>query len=1171
VNRLVSFFIERWVFALSIFLAVVFFGLSAGTRLGVDLLPEFEFPIVAVNVSYPGAGSAETARQLAEPIEDAVATIAGVTDVSSFSGEGFSFVIVQFAFGTSVDQAAIDVKQAVDAIAPTLPDDASLPVIQKFDPNDQPILNLALVAPGEDLLSVRDVARERLEVRLQQVQGVAAITTLAPVSREVQVLLDPGRLEALGLSPTQVAGAIRAASATVPAGTIQVGGERILLSVRSAPQTADEVADLFVDPTRGLLVSDVATVRDALAEAERFVRLNGESAVLLEVRKTSGANSVATARGVRAALAGITLPPGYEVRVIADSSVFIENSVFDTIRETGLAVLAVAFIVLLFVGRLGSTFSVVLAIPITMTGAIMLFGVLGFTFNVVTLLAITVAVGLVVDDSIVIAENIDRYRALGLGMKEAVLQGAGEVAVPVLTATLSLLAVFVPIAFLPGVIGQFFSQFGLSLAATIAVSYLEAMFFLTVRMAYLPNPLPPRWRELPTALRAARADLGWTARLPRRVGFWALVVLGAVAVLAAARLGLWGSAFAGWREAGLLAGASLAALAIGLAPLLGLLRYALRALYHLVGPVFRTLHEVTDGAVRNLREGYANALGFVLDRATATLVAAALLVASLGVIFPLISFNFVSPVDAGQVAVRVELPPGTPLERTDTLAALAEGAVRDHPAVRDMITTVGSGGAFGNPNALRATVRLELRRGGGLPGSFAVADELRPRVEAALAAYPEARVTVTSDDGGAVPVDTGLALTLVGGDRALLEERDRLARDVMSANPWLRDVRSSLEGSVAERVFAVSNAALAGTGLTTSEVASTLRAYNVGVRAGDLREAGEETPIIVRVNPASIADEQTLLSLPIFAPALRSYLPLGVLGRFELQPAPVSVNRANQAYVATVSADVAEGSPGQFQLRSQVEAAFAEAGVTDEFVRVTAGIGPDLLGDLVFYGPIAFALALLLNYLVIASQFNSLRYPLYLLLTVPLALVGALWLFFLTGSPLDVISVLGVVILIGLVTKNAILLLDVVVGQLQAGETLRDALVRAGRLRLRPILMTALTVVVISIPLLVGLGEGNEFRRPLGLVILGGVVSSTFLTLFVVPAAFYRFERRRYELRGTGAQRAGEGVEAATDASAATDAPAAPPPPPLPPRAPTVEPHRHGLERPAAPATATSD
>ena len=1110
--RLVSFFVERWVFALAIFLAVVFFGLSTGTRIGVDLLPEFEFPIVAVNVAYPGAGSAETARQLAEPIEDAVATISGVTDISSFSGEGFSFVVVQFVFGTSVDQAAIDVKQAVDRIAPTLPEDASDPVIQKFDPNDQPIMTIALSAPGRDLLEVRAVARERVEAPMQQAPGVAAVTTLAPVAREIQVLLDPARLSALRLSPSQVAGAIRAASATVPAGSLEVGGERILLSVRSEPATADEVAELFVDPARGVLVGDVATVRDTLAEAERFVRLNGESAVLLEVRKASGANSVATARAVRSLLGDLDLPAGYEVQVVGDSTVFVENSVFDTLRETLLAVLAVAFVVLLFVGRLGSAFSVVLAIPITLTGAVMIFGVLGFTFNVVTLLAITVAVGLVVDDSIVIAENVERYRALGLGRKEAVLQGAGEVAVAVLTATLSLLAVFVPIGFLPGVIGQFFSQFGLSLAATIAVSYLEAMFFLTVRLAYLPNPLPPAWRELPAALRAARGDLAWSLRLPRRKRYWLAVVGGAAGSLAAARTGALGLPTDAWWAAGLLALATAAALALGLFPLLGGARYLGRAAYHLLGPVFRSLHEVVDGGVRQLRAGYENALGFVLDRATGTLVVAALLIASMGVVFPQISFNFVSPVDAGQVAIRLELPPGTPLGRTDEAAARAERVVLGHPAVRDVVTTVGTGGAFGNPNAVRATVRLELVRGRGV-SSFDVAEELRPAIEDALASFPEARVAVASDDGGAVPVDLGLSLTLAADDLNLLEQRDRAARDIMAAHPHLRNVRSGLEGSVAERVFVVSSAALAGTGLTTSEIAGTLRAYNVGVRAGDLREAGEETPIVVRINPATVADEQTLLSLPIFAPALQTFLPLGALGRFELRAAPVSINRANQSYVSTISSDIAEESPGQFAVRSEIEEAFATAGVTDRQVRVTTGVGPDLLGDLVFYGPIAFALALILNYLVIASQFNSLRYPLYLLLTVPLALVGAFWLFFLTGTPLDVISVLGVVILIGLVTKNAILLLDVVVGQLREGETLREALIRAGRLRLRPILMTALTIVVISVPLLLGLGEGNEFRQPLGLVILGGVVSSTFLTLFVVPAAFYRFERARYAAR----------------------------------------------------------
>jgi len=332
----------------------------------------------------------------------------------------------------------------------------------------------------------------------------------------------------------------------------------------------------------------------------------------------------------------------------------------------------------------------------------------------------------------------------------------------------------------------------------------------------------------------------------------------------------------------------------------------------------------------------------------------------------------------------------------------------------------------------------------------------------------------------------------------------------MRESPSLRNVASSLEGSVTERVFDLDRTALAGTGLTAAEIGATLRTYNVGTRAGDLEAGGENVGIVVRADPRFIADEQTLLSLPIFAPALQSWLPLSELGRFRVQAGPVAIDRANQAYVSTLTGDIVDGAPGQFQVRSEIEEAFAAAGVTDERVTVGTGVGPDLLGDLVFYGPLAFLLAIALNYLVIASQFNSFKYPLYLLATVPLALVGAFWLFFLTGSALDVISVLGVVILIGLVTKNAILLLDVVISGLEENETLERALVRAGRLRLRPILMTALTVVIISVPLLLGLGEGSEFRKPLGLVIVGGVVSSTFLTLFVVPAAFFRFERHRF-------------------------------------------------------------
>jgi len=1116
-NPLIRFFVRRYVFAIAIFLAVAFFGLSAGTRLGIDLLPEFDIPIVAVNTTYAGAGSQETAEQLSEPIEDAIATVPGVTDVSSFSGEGFSFVIAQFASSVDVDQAAIDVKQRVDGIVDALPDDAATPVVQKFDPGDQPILSLAVRGTGMTLDRIEALAEETIEPALQQVDGVADVAVVGPIAREIQVLVDPAALRSYGLSAGQIASAIGAGSATLPAGTLTVGGERILLSVRDRPETAEDVAEMVVDPARGLLVRDVARIQDTIAEPSAFTRLNNEPVVLLEVRKVSGANAVSTARALKARLGDLELPEGVSATVVGDTSVFVESSVLDTVRETGLAILAVALVVLLFVGRLGSTFSVVLAIPITLLGAVAIFGLLGFTFNTVTLLAITVAVGLVVDDSIVIAENVERWRRNGASAMDAVFKGAGEVSVAVLSATLSLLAVFIPIAFLPGLIGQFFSQFGLSLAATIFVSYLEAMFFLTVRLAYLPDPLPPSWTSVRASATRIRADLRWSARQYRRR--WlalAGVVLAGAGAVDGARGGALASALG--LEAGTIAALALGALGLAVAAALPWVLLAVgvptRTVAAALGAALRNAHEATDAGVRWLRDRYAVALKAILTprASTAVLLVAVALVASLGWVVPRIQFNFVSQVDAGAVAVRIEMPPGTPLERTDVVAATVERAVADHPAVENVVATIGSGGLLGTDNAQLATITLELvpldqRR----LSSFEVADDLRPGVATLLAdVAPEADATVGSDDGGAVPVETGLSLSLQASDLDLLRERDEAARRVMRESPSLRNVASSLEGSVTERVFDLDRTALAGTGLTAAEIGATLRTYNVGTRAGDLEAGGENVGIVVRADPRFIADEQTLLSLPIFAPALQSWLPLSELGRFRVQAGPVAIDRANQAYVSTLTGDIVDGAPGQFQVRSEIEEAFAAAGVTDERVTVGTGVGPDLLGDLVFYGPLAFLLAIALNYLVIASQFNSFKYPLYLLATVPLALVGAFWLFFLTGSALDVISVLGVVILIGLVTKNAILLLDVVISGLEENETLERALVRAGRLRLRPILMTALTVVIISVPLLLGLGEGSEFRKPLGLVIVGGVVSSTFLTLFVVPAAFFRFERHRF-------------------------------------------------------------
>jgi len=514
-TNLIGFFVNRFVFAISIFIALVFFGIVSFTTIGVDLLPNFELSFVTVNTNYPGAGAEEVSKQVSEPIEDALSTLPGISSLESYSFEGLSVVFVEFAASVDGDQAAVDVSQRVNAVLGQLPDAAGSPSVQKLDPNDEPILNVALSAAGESVQNIQQYAEDILEPDLQRVIGVADVSLIGPIDREIQILLDRGALEAYNLSPAAIAGAIASNSSEIPLGNLTIGGDRILLTGRNTFNTVEDIERLLVDSERGLYMTDIAVVRDTSAEITAYSRLNGEPVVVMSVQKQSGSNSVETAQNIRKKLADYDFPDGYDARIVADSTPFIASTVQDTSRELLRSIFIVAFIVLLFIGRLGSTFSVILAIPISFAGALILFGVFGFTFNIITLLAVTVAVGLVVDDSIVIAESIDRYREDGHTRKEAVIKGAGEVSLAVLASTLSLLAVFLPISFLPGILGQFFREFGLTLTATILFSYFEALFFLTVRLAYMPNPLPPGPKEIGWSISRLFRNMVW---VPKHLG-----------------------------------------------------------------------------------------------------------------------------------------------------------------------------------------------------------------------------------------------------------------------------------------------------------------------------------------------------------------------------------------------------------------------------------------------------------------------------------------------------------------------------------------------------------------------------------------------------------------------------------------------------------------------------
>lgn len=1141
--NLISFFIRRYVFSISIFLAIVFFGLVSSLSTGVDLLPNFELPYVSVTTTYSGAGSEEVSKQISEPLEEALATLPGISSISSYSFEGLSVIFIEFVASVNGDQASVDVSQRVNAIKGRLPDTAGAPSIEKLDPNDEPILNIAVSAAGEDLSVIQTYAEDVLTPQLR-VDGVATINVIGPVEREIQVLLKPGALKNYQISAAQVAGAISADVAEIPLGNLTISGERTLLVGRNTPKSAAEVEQIIIDSQRGLRVLDVAVVHDTKAEVTTYSRLDGEPVILLEVSKQSGANSVATANNIRKTIKKLNLPNGYEISIVADSTPFIASTVKDTSQELIRSVFIVALIVFLFIGRLGSVFSVILAIPISFAGALILFGVFGFTFNIITLLAVTVAVGLVVDDSIVIAESVDRHREMGHSKMEAVIFGASEVSVAVLASTLSLLAVFLPISFLPGILGQFFAEFGLTLTATIIFSYLEALFFLTVRLAYMPNPLPPSGKNL----KKAASNLGnlWGMSRYKRRRFWVTQLVRSIVFICVALMLNYGIVPTDnpltKRVANLISeipnftgSVFIYSMILGLLPtililllntLITFLHYIVRLVLNLIGVVIGNLFKITNSLVNSLREAYGNILSFLLEDAQAfkrkfsrsnfVLLAALVLFLSLFWVAPQVGFSFSPPVDSGYVGITLRLPTGTSLNTTNNIASRLEDEFLNYPDIKTVQVAVGiSTGDINVASSGRAEFTFELigkQKRDKTNRELAV--EYKNKAKELLANFPEVRISSYAIDNAGPPGVADYAITLSSNNLDLLIERDIQARRLLEENPYLGNIRSNLDTTISERVFEINHSKLSGTGLSVRDVYNTLQTYNVGIEAATLSEQGIEYPVTVKIIPSNVSTEEALLSLPIFSPVLGT-MQLHELGKFESAEAPTSISRTAQTYVADIEASVLPDSPPISKLKTEIKAQLKEAGVIDNLVNEGQGTGLDLTSDLILYTPLAFLLAFLLNYLVIASQFNSFKFPLYLLLTVPLALVGALWLFFFSGTALDVNSVLGIVILTGLVTKNAILLLDVVINKKQQGkgESLKEILIRAGKMRLRPILMTTSTLVAISIPLLLGTGDGSEFRRPLGMVIFGGVTASAVLTLFVIPSAFYRFEHKRFDTK----------------------------------------------------------
>jgi len=1094
VNPAVKFSVSRYVLAVGFFVAMMLFGLVSTFNLGVDLLPSVNIPVVAIQVSYPGANPSVIDTQITQLIEGSVSTLAGVTDISSSSSSGSSRVTVNLDANMDKNAAMNQIAARVNALVRRFPAGVGAPSVQSFDPNSQPILQFGVSATAIPMESVGDWVQNDFAPQLERVPGVANVTIEGSPSRQYQVYLDPNRLQYYKLNPQQVSQAITGSALNQPIGTIISDSSTLSFSTKSLPTGVDSISQILVDSTKGITVADLSSVR-MIPVPSSFVRVNGQPSVLVSIQKSSDGNSVAVANAVRAFLKTHPLPRGYSLTISNDTTGPITASIDSTFKELGLTALVVGLICLLFLGKLNTTLSVVLAIPIALSAAPILYALLGFSFNLVSLLAMIVAIGIVVDDSIVVSENVERYRAMGYSLKESVLKGASEVFGAVVAASLSLLSVLLPVSFIGGIIGRYVMQFSLGLAAAVFFSLVEAILFLTVRLAYTPETKTLDWKDFLKSWSHLGADLktGFrTLKLPLVV----VILLAGAGVLGWFKYYWWMPAVLAWPVAW------------------ALLLYVGRIILSFLQALTMSLHNLTEAGLTWVREGYVLSLNGVLRFGIFVLGGALIFfVATLFFIGPKIPFNFVPQSDGGTLNAGLRMPQGTPASVTNQATGRLEAWLLQQPEVLTLQTTVSAGGASGFAGNSGITIQLvpvEKRR-----SSFVLAQVWRTALTPLVADLPSARVQVNAGGfggGGFGGAGSAVSFQLVSSDFVALTETNNKVISALQANPLVADVTSSLSNPNLENDFVPDPDKLKGTGLSPGTVATVLQTYASGAQAANVQIGGKSYPIQVSINPANLRDMQSLLNLPVYSPTLQTTLTAGQLGDFVLTPTPNTISRTNRVYSASFNVSLKPGAPAALAFQTKIKAELTQAGILGG----TVGIGDDsrsgvaaLSGQLATQGPIAFVLAIFLAYLVMGAQFNSWRYPVYLLLPVPLALVGALWFVYLSGSGLDISGVLGMLMLIGLSAKNAIIYLDFVVERLDL-MPLKDALVESARLRFRPIVMTTLTVLVISFPLIFNGGQGSEFGQKMGIVMLGGILSSAILTFFVVPAAFWLFERKRH-------------------------------------------------------------
>jgi len=1074
--------IKRPVATWMLYVAIAVVGVVSFLRLPIDLLPDVSFPTLSVWTSYPDAGPAEVERFVTEPVEAALSRVPGVRSVDSRSREGQSLVRLQFYWGTDMEFAMLHVRERLDNLVGVVPESAERPVILNSDPTNDPILSLAVT--GADLAELRDLADAVFKRRLEQLDGVAlAAITGGPV-REIQVVVQPDLLQLNDVKVSDVTRALDQANYSAPGGTIRRGRFRYSLRTLGEFQSVDELLDVVVarPPGGGVVrLKDVAAVQEGEAERETIARFNGIPAIGLLVYKEAGSNTVRVADKVDETLAQLKSEfPDVRIEVASSQATFIRDAISNVVQALALGGVLAFLVLFFFLRDPRYPVAVGLAIPISVLAAFSLCYLFDVSLNVMSLGGLALGVGMLVDNSIVVLENVFRHREEeGRGPVESASIGAGEVAGAITASTLTTIAVFGPVLYVKGVAGALFADLSLAVAFSLLASLLVALTLLPVLAASVARGREPDGRTDAPGAEDAQSDRGAAATAGGRLGR---------TLRSAAR----GARSVPRRIAGMFTWT--------LQSIVITFRDLTHAIGRLLGRLTRPALDAFDRGFTKFAARYESTLRSALDRRGLVigLAAASLLVAIyIGLTLPL---GMMPDVDEGAFRVELNLPVGTPIEVTADAAARLERLLRESGSVDAVFARIGRAReaelATRELSGLNSAA-LDVRIQADGPPVTAVVNEFRSGLPG------------TGIDPQAVSIETGRstslgrALGVSGADLAvkvrgenldsLVAVAERVAERLTTVER-LADVRIDLEITQPELEIEVDRAAAARYGVSVTEVADAIEAYLRGVETDrPYTEFSDKIDIRVSLPESERAQLSDVLALT------HEGVPIGELVHVRQGYGPVEIRRVDQSRNVQVLADVRSG--GLDDAVREAEAALADISLPSLTSMRVGGENEEMRESFRSLG-FAFLLALFLVFLIMAAKFESLIQPLVVLVSVPLAAIGAVLALWIAGDGLNAMSGIGMVILIGIVVNDAIIKVDFINQKRADGDSKRDAILEAGRLRLRPILMTTVTTVLGLLPLAAGWGAGADLRAPLAVAVIGGLISATVLTLIVVPVVY---------------------------------------------------------------------